>query len=130
MNLSQAQEMIRRACEKAASDFKRPVCVSICDANGFPIAFARQDGAPIRSIEISRRKAFTAVRMGVGTHAFLERLRKDNIEASWFGDDLCALPGGIPIKDASGAVVGGVGISGLASHEDQAIAEAVAQALH
>jgi glc operon protein GlcG len=126
MTLSAAQNIVQRAIEKADRDFKRPICVSVCDANGFQIAFARQDGAPIRSIEISRRKAFTAVRMGVGTHAFLERLRKDNIEASWFGDDLCALPGGIPIKDASGAVVGGIGISGLASHEDQAIAEAVA----
>jgi uncharacterized protein GlcG (DUF336 family) len=127
MTLSRAQEIVRRAIEKAQSDFKRPICVSVCDAAGFQVAFAREDGAPIRSIEISRRKAFTAVRIGVPTHAFLERLRKDNIEAAWFGDDLCALPGGVPVKDDSGAVIGAVGISGLAAHEDQIIAEAVVQ---
>ncbi|HUJ13508.1 MAG TPA: heme-binding protein [Thermoanaerobaculia bacterium] len=126
MTLSTAQTIVSRAIDQAQRDFKRPICVHVCDANGFELAFARMDGAPIRSIEISRRKAFTAVRIGVPTQAFLERLRKDNLEASWFGDDLCALPGGVPIKDGSGAIVGGVGISGLAASEDQVIAEAVA----
>lgn len=126
MTLRAAQDLIARAIEKAATDFKRPICVAVCDAYGFLIAFARMDGAPIRSIEISRRKAFTAVRMGVSTDAFLARIHKENIEASYFGEDMLPLPGGNPVKDTSGAIVGGVGISGLAAHEDQVIAEAVA----
>lgn len=36
------------------------------------------------------------------------------------------LPGGNVLKDASGKPLGAVGISGLALHEDQAIAEAMA----
>ena len=125
MNLSQAQNLVTSACEKAASDFKRPICVAVCDASGFLIAFARMDGAPIRSIEISRRKAFTAVRMGVPTDAFLARIQKDNLQASYFGEDMLPLPGGNPIKDASGAIIGGIGISGLAASEDQVISEAM-----
>ena len=125
MTLTQAQNLIARACEKATSDFKRPICVAVCDASGFPIAFARMDGAPIRSIEISRRKAFTAVRMGMSTDAFLARVQKENWQASYFGEDMLPLPGGNPLKDASGAIVGGIGISGLAAHEDQVIAEAM-----
>ncbi len=121
-----AQNLIARAMEKASSDFKRPICVAVCDPNGFVIAFARMDGAPIRSIEISRRKAFTAVRMGVSTDAFFARIQKENLQASYFGDDMLPLPGGNVLKDAAGTVVGGVGISGLAAHEDQVIAEAVA----
>jgi glc operon protein GlcG len=113
--------LIARAVEKAKSDYKRPICVSICDQNGFLLAFFRQEGAPIRSIQISQRKAFTAVRMGVSTEAFLERIRKDNLEARWFGDDLIALPGGNVLKNGWG-----IGISGLAAHEDQAIADHVA----
>jgi len=125
MTLTQAQNLIGRACEKATADFKRPICVAVCDASGFLIAFARMDGAPIRSIEISRRKAFTAVRMGVPTDAFLARIQKENLQASYFGDDMLPLPGGNPLKDASGAIVGAIGISGLAAHEDQVISEAM-----
>ena len=130
MNLRQAQDLITKATEKATSDFKRPICVAVCDASGFPIAFARMDGAPIRSIEISRRKAFTAVRMGMSTDAFLARLQKDNWQASYFGEDMLPLPGGNPLKDASGTIVGGIGISGLAAHEDQVIAEAMVALVH
>ena len=126
ITLSTAQNLVARACEKATADFKRPICVSICDAYGFPIAFARMDGAPIRSIEISRRKAFTAVRMGMATDAVLARIQKENWQASYFGDDMLPLPGGVPLKDGSGAIVGAIGISGLAAHEDQVIAEAMA----
>ena len=126
MKLDQAQDLVKGACDKATADYKRPICVAICDATGFPIAFARMDGAPIRSIDISRRKALTAVRMGVPTQTFFERLQKENLQADYFGPDLCPLGGGVPLKDASGAIVGGIGISGLASHEDAAIAEAMA----
>jgi glc operon protein GlcG len=127
MTLPQAQNLVARACEKATADYKRPICVSICDASGFAIAFARMDGAPLRSIDISRRKAFTAVRMGVPTQVFFERLQKENLEADYFGPDLCPLGGGVPLEDSAGAIVGGIGISGLASHEDHAIAAAMAQ---
>jgi len=127
MKLTQAQGLVSGACEKAAADYKRPICVAICDGNGFPVAFARMDGAPIRSIDIARRKALTAVRMGVPTQAFFERLQKENLQADYFGPDLCPLGGGVPIKDTSGAIIGGIGISGLASHEDAAIAEAMAK---
>ena len=116
--------MIDLALEKAKADYRRPICVSIVDQYGFLLAFFRQDGAPIRSIQISQRKAFTAVRMGVSTEAFLERLRKDNIQASWFGDDLVALPGGTVLKNGWG-----IGISGLAADQDQAIADHVAATL-
>src|SRR5437868_7381680 len=102
MTFDKAQEIIARATEKAAAEFTRPICVSVCDRNGFLVAFARQNGAPIRSIWIAQQKAFTAVRMGTSTAAFLERLRKDDLEAGWFGEGLVALPGGNVIKDAAG----------------------------
>ena len=123
--LEQAQQAIAHALDKAKTDYNKPICVAIVDAYGFLVAFARQEGAPIRSIDISQRKAFTAVRMGARTEDFLERIRKQNIEASWFGDGLCALPGGAVLADGSG-----IGISGLAAEQDQAIADSVkAQAL-
>ncbi len=39
---------------------------------------------------------------------------------------LTALPGGSVIKDAAGAIIGAVGVSGLAPNEDQQIANLAA----
>jgi glc operon protein GlcG len=128
LTLESAQKIAARAIEMANGEFKRPICVSVCDENGFLLAFCRMNGAPVRSIHIAQRKAYTAARMGVSTDAFLARIQKENIQAAYFGEDMVPLPGGCVLKDASGIQVGAVGISGLALHEDQAIAEAIVKA--
>jgi uncharacterized protein GlcG (DUF336 family) len=43
-------------------------------------------------------------------------------------DVLVVFAGGIPIKDASGAVIGAVGVSGGAVEQDYAVAQAAAGA--
>jgi uncharacterized protein GlcG (DUF336 family) len=127
LTLEFAQKLIARAIEKADAEFHRPICVSVCDQNGFLIAFVRMEGAPIRSILISQNKAFTAVRMGVPTDKFAARLQKDHLEASYFGQDLVPLPGGNLLKDPNGKVLGAIGVSGLALNEDQSITETIAE---
>jgi uncharacterized protein GlcG (DUF336 family) len=130
IGLRQAQLLVTKALEKAEADFRRPICVAICDTQGFLLAFGRADGAPVRSVQISQGKAYSAARMGVNTDAFLERLHRENIEASYFCDErLTALPGGAVLKTAEGQVLGGAGISGLTSAEDQTIANALAELL-
>ena len=126
LTLEFAQKLVADAIAKAEADFHRPICVSVCDQYGFLLAFARMDGAPIRSIEISQSKAFTAVRMGVPTDKFMDRLQKEHLEAGYFGEHLAPLAGGNPIKDPHGKVVGAIGVSGLALNEDQSITEALA----
>lgn len=128
LTLSAANKCLEHAVGKAQEEFKRPICVSVCDAYGFLVGFSRMEGAPIRSIAISQQKAHTATRMGMSTDAFLERLRSDNIDIRYFCDPLMtALPGGNLLKDKNGAVVGAVGVSGLKPAEDQAITESVAK---
>ncbi len=123
-----SNELLKCAIEKAAADYRRPVCVAICDAAGFLVAFQRAEGAPLRGIAISQGKAYSAARMQVNTDALLERLRRENIALSYFCDErLTALPGGSVIKNAEGAIIGAVGISGLASAEDQQVANHVAE---
>ena len=86
------------------------------------------DGAPIRSIQISQSKAYTATRMGIATDEFLGRLRQDNVDIGYYCDPLMtALPGGNLLKDNNGTVVGAVGVSGLKPVEDQVVTEHVAQ---
>ena len=126
MKSEQAQILVSEAVALAKKDFGRPICVAVCDQYGFQIAFARMDGAPIRSIAISQGKAYSAARMCIDTDAFLERLHRENVPAGYFCDDkLTGLPGGCVIKSADGAIVAAVGISGLAPSEDLVIARAL-----
>ena len=130
LTLELAQQLIAQALAQAQSEFKRPICVAVCDAYGFLLAYARMPGVPIRSIAISQGKAHTAARIGTNTDAFLERLRREDLPASYFCDPLLtALPGGAVLKDSTGAIVGAAGISGLAPTDDQAVANAMAAAV-
>jgi uncharacterized protein GlcG (DUF336 family) len=119
-----AQKIVDAAVKTAQTDGGPPICVAVCDKSGFLAAFSRMDGAPIRSIKIAQAKAYTASRVGVTTAAFLERLMKEKIEASYFCDpDFTALPGGAPIISDDGTLLGGVGISGRTSENDQILAD-------
>jgi uncharacterized protein GlcG (DUF336 family) len=127
MTLETARPLLERAMDLATRDFGRPVCVAVCDAQGFLVAFARMEGAPVRSIAISQGKAYSAARMGVNTEAFLARIRKEQIDVGYFCDPLLtALPGGSVLKDAAGGIVGAIGVSGLTSAEDQQITDRIA----
>ena len=127
LDLPKAQNLVERALAKAKQDYQRPICVAICDDKGFLLSFARADGAPVRSIQISQGKAYTAARMGMTTEALLARLHREQIEVSYFCDPaFTALPGGSPLKTADGRLVGAVGVSGLTSAEDQTITDFVA----
>ena len=128
--LGAARSLIDLAIERAQRDFKRPICVAVCDPQGFLVAFSRMEGAPARSIQISQGKAYTAARMGVTTAALLARIQKEAIEISYFCDPLfTALPGGSVLRDAGGIVVGAIGVSGLTSAEDQQITDQIAEHL-
>jgi glc operon protein GlcG len=128
MTLDIARQCLDRAMARAKQEFKRPICVAVCDPQGFLLGFTRMEGAPVRSIQISQGKAYTAARMGVSTEAVLARLKREGIEIGYFCDPLLtALPGGSVLKDGSGTVVGAVGVSGLTSAEDQSITDGVAE---
>jgi len=127
MSLALVQDLISSAIEQARSDFKRPVCIAVCDRYGLLLAFTRMPGAPVRSIAISQGKAYTAARMGVGTDAFLERLHRENLQPGYFCDPLLTgLPGGAVLKNAAGEIIGAAGVSGLLVQEDQVIANMMA----
>jgi glc operon protein GlcG len=127
LTLDAARHLLDRAITKAKQDFGRPICVSVCDPQGFLLAFARMEGSPVRSIQISQGKAYSAARMGVSTQAILERLKREGIEIGYFCDPLLtALPGGSVLKNETGAAVGAIGVSGLTSAEDQIVTDAIA----
>jgi len=120
------QKLLQQAMDKAKADYGKPICVAVSDPAGELIGFVKMDGAPLRSIQISQRKAYTAARIGVPTGAFMERLQREKILASDFDPHFSGLPGGTPLKNKEGKMIGAIGISGLAASEDQAITDFVA----
>lgn len=121
-----AHRLLENAVTQAQT-LGRPVCVAVTDERGGLLAFTRMDGAPIRSVRLSEAKAYSAARLGVSTTAFHERLLREGIPASYFADPtLTGMPGGAVLSGAGGAVIGGIGISGLAPADDQRIVDEVA----
>ncbi len=125
ISLETAQAAVAAAMKKAASiDCK--MNIAIVDGGANLKAFARMDGAWLGSIDISIKKAKTARFFEFNTGAVGELSQPGgplyNIEVSNGG--LITFPGGIPLKNKAGEVVGGIGVSGSVVENDHAVAEA------
>ncbi|MFI4916607.1 MAG: heme-binding protein [Phycisphaerales bacterium JB060] len=130
INLAQAQKVVEAAlAESTKIDTK--MNVAVVDAGMNLVAFARQDGAWLGSIDIAIRKARTArgFDMDSGEIGKLSQPGGSlyNIEHSNGG--LITFPGGVPIKDTNGTIVGAIGVSGSTVENDHAVASAGAKAM-
>jgi len=127
MTLSTGQEILSQGIQYIKAEQHKDVCISLCDAQGFLICFIRMDHAPLRSIEIAQRKAYTSVRLGLSTEAFHIKLKQADLQINYYGDPLLtAMAGGALIAGSTGDIMGGVGVSGLTPQEDQMIADRLA----
>ena len=125
---SKAQETLAHGIQFIQAQNYKDVCLSICDAQGFLIAFVRMERAPLRSIEIAQNKAYTSVRLGSTTEVFHQKLQQAGFEISYYGDArLTGMAGGACITGPQGETLGGVGVSGLLPQEDQVVANELAR---
>jgi uncharacterized protein GlcG (DUF336 family) len=118
-------EAAGRAMMSAAAEAKKNgwnVSVSVVDAAGELIAFARMDGASPASIDISRAKGRTAARLRRPTKALEEAVASGRTGILSF-DGVIAVEGGVPIM-IDGEFVGAVGVSGASSAQDAQCAQA------
>lgn len=125
ITLKQAEKMIVAAKQKSvALDTK--MNIAIVDAGANLVAFARMDGAWLGSLDISIKKAKTARFFDMNTGIVGELSQPGgalyNIEHSNGG--LITFPGGMPVKNADGIVIGAIGVSGSSVENDHAVAEA------
>jgi glc operon protein GlcG len=117
---------ILAACEAEAAKNKWAVAVSVVDDSGFLLGFQRMDGAAAISGEVSMGKARTSA-MTKRPSKFFEDRVKDRPAFVNFPAGIL-IQGGVPIMHQN-ECVGGVGVSGVQSHEDEQIAQAGANAL-
>jgi uncharacterized protein GlcG (DUF336 family) len=123
LSLEDARKAMTRMLEEAGKAPNRPVAIAICDDQGELVAFARMDKCAPLPLTIARKKAYTAARTRSDSKAFGDRLKGMGRSAVEFGDpNLIGVQGGVTIAAADGSPLGGIGVSGLAAEEDEAIA--------
>lgn len=130
ITLKEAQKVIEAAEKKAIEiDTKMNVCV--VDAGANQVAFIRMDDAWLGSADIALKKARTARFFDMNTGIIGELSQPDgslyNIEHSNGG--LITFPGGIPLTNAEGKIIGAIGVSGSSVENDHEVALAGLQAL-
>ncbi|MDP8247523.1 MAG: heme-binding protein [Candidatus Tritonobacter lacicola] len=114
------------AARKKSEELNIKMNIAIVDAGANLKAFLRMDGAWLGSIDIAIKKAKTArfFDMNTGEIGNLSQPGGDlyNIEHS--NNGLITFPGGVPIKDSNGEIIGAIGVSGSTVENDHVVAEA------
>ena len=105
--------------------------IAVVDAGANLTAFVRMDGAFLGSIDLSIKKAKTARFFNMPTGKLGELSQPGqplfNIEIS--NNGLITFPGGLPLKDKNGNIIGAIGVSGSSVEDDHEVALAGAAVL-
>jgi len=126
-----AAERIVAAAKKKAAEINTKMDIAVVDAGGNLKAFARMDGAWLGSIDIAQRKAHTArwFDMDTGIIGTLSQPGGPLYGIEHSNGGLITFPGGVPLRNAQGEVVGAIGVSGSTVENDHTVATAGAAAL-
>ena len=130
INLQQAQAAVEAARQKSL-ELGLKMNIAVVDAGANLVAFARMDGAWLGSVDIAVRKARTArfFDMPTGQLGKLSQPGESLYGIEHSNGGLISFPGGIPIKDGSGRIIGAIGVSGSTVENDHTVAEAGQQAV-
>src|SRR6476469_6652257 len=109
-----------------AIELKTQMCIAVVDSGANLKAFLRMDDAWVGSIDIAIKKAKTACFFGMATGQLgqLSQPGKPLFGIEHSNDGLITFPGGLPIVDEDGVLVGAIGVSGSSVENDHAVAEA------
>ena len=125
VNMERALAAIEAARKKAIK-IETQMCIAVVDSGANLKAFIRMDDAWVGSIDIAIKKAKTAVFFGMPTGEIgkLSQPGKPLFGIEHSNEGLITFPGGVPIVDEEGVLVGAVGVSGSTVENDNAVAEA------
>ena len=125
ITLTQAQQAVDAALNKA-NEMGVKMDIAVVDVGANLKTFARMDGAWLGSIDIAQKKARTARWFDMPTGAIGQLSQPGgplfNIEHS--NNGLITFPGGLPLKNSGGEVIGAIGVSGSTVEDDDAVASA------
>ena len=124
LTLRQANTIIEHALARRREAGFPPLAVVVLDDSGNIKAAQREDGASMFRVDVALGKAWGAVAMSCSSRALAKRAQANPnfmvaLAATARGKFL-PQQGGVLIRDASGTILGAVGISGAAGDEDEA----------
>lgn len=119
------------AAKQKAEDSNVLVNIAVVDAGANLKAFIRMDESFLGSIDVAIKKAKTARYFDIDTGKLGELTQPGgaiyNIELS--NEGLITFPGGLPIKNKEGKIIGAIGVSGGTIEQDRDIAKAGVQSI-
>jgi uncharacterized protein GlcG (DUF336 family) len=123
ITLAQAKTAIDAAFGKA-QQLGAKMNIAVVDAGANLKAFRRMDGAWLGSIDVSIRKARTAryFDMPTGEIGKLSQPGGSLFAIEHSNGGLITFPGGVPIVNAAGEVIGAIGVSGSTVENDHEVA--------
>ena len=125
LTLDDCKKMIA-ACEAEARKNNWNVAIAILDDGGHLLMLERMDGATPANAEIAAQKGRSAAISRRSTKMWEDRIKDGRL--SMLKMPVLPVQGGIPVM-YQGECVGGIGVSGVQSHEDEQVAQAGANAL-
>jgi uncharacterized protein GlcG (DUF336 family) len=121
----QSQQALDAAIAKARA-LDTSMCVAVVDSGADLKLFARMDDAWVGSVDIAIKKAKTACFFGMPTGQIGQLSQPGGplygIEHSNGG--LITFPGGVPIVNEAGVLIGAIGVSGSSVENDDLVARA------
>ncbi len=126
ITLAQAESIVE-ACKAEALSVGQPMNIAVVDDGGNLVAFCSMDGTKLIGVDISQKKALTAVYFQTDTRDLVPLVQPGQplygIESTTEGR-LVVFGGGVLLKTATGEVAGGVGVSAGTVEEDHQVAAA------
>jgi len=121
----QAQQAVEAAIAKA-KQLGTQMCIAVVDSGADLKAFVRMDDAWVGSVDIAIKKAKTACFFGMPTGQIGKLSQPGGplygIEHS--NDGLITFPGGVPVVNKDGVLIGAIGVSGSSVENDDLVAKA------
>lgn len=121
--LAAAEKIIDGALAAGAAHAMHPLTVVVLDTGGHVIAVKRQDGCGIMRADVATGKAWGALGMGISSRLLRDRLADrpafQGALAAVSDGRFVPVPGGVLVRDADGAAIGAVGVSGDTSDKDE-----------
>ena len=123
ITLDMALRMVRASVRWARDVAGFPCSIAVVDASGYVVAAHRMDGAAPATMEVAMEKAWSAVMFGIPTLLMSRWIDPRNLgkhigvhALGMMGrlkGRLCVIPGGIPVRNELGEVIGAIGCSGI-----------------
>jgi uncharacterized protein GlcG (DUF336 family) len=123
LTLDQALTIAQTTLAEGRNRNLAPLCVAVLDTGGHMMALLRDERASISRPEIATAKAAGCIGMGFGGRELAKRAAAVpqffTSLAAIFPKGIIPVPGGVLIRDASGALCGAVGVTGDTSDNDE-----------